>query len=448
MRKRLPVVLIVCGAFFLGLMAQKIGRLWDGARAESPKPTTAATDGVQKDAAATLSQQAVNKQLRAISTLRYVAGSRDATGPTGVTLHDRDRSEKGINLVSSLCNNQDGSKIWPLARLMDMDGNTLHTWTFDAFSGPDADDEVAWQSPHLFENGDLLVNSQSLGVVRLRADSTVVWRFPEGGCHHDLDVSPDGSIYVLSGQNREYRFQTFEHINKKAHVRDDLIIVLSEDWEKIKEVSLLDAFHNSDYDAFLFASEDESWDTARDLFHSNRVQVLDGSLEHVLPAFKANNVLISIRNFNTIAVVDMQQEKVEWVLTGMAARQHYPSLLENGNILIFDNFDSRQGNQEFSKVVEIEPRSQQTVWSYRGDPGNGFFSVTRGMAQRLSNGNTLIVESNDGRVFEVTPDNSIVWNYINHDRVVDEHGRHTSAIPHFRRYASNFPIGWATANSD
>jgi hypothetical protein len=37
--------------------------------------------------------------------------------------------------------------------------------------------------------------------------------------------------------------------------------------------------------------------------------------------------------------------------------------------------------------------------------------MTRGSAQRLTNGNTLITHSHGGRVLEVTPDNRIVWLY-------------------------------------
>jgi len=33
-------------------------------------------------------------------------------------------------------------------------------------------------------------------------------------------------------------------------------------------------------------------------------------------------------------------------------------------------------------------------------------------AQRLPNGNTLITEGSDGRIFEVTPQHALVWEYI------------------------------------
>ena len=35
-----------------------------------------------------------------------------------------------------------------------------------------------------------------------------------------------------------------------------------------------------------------------------------------------------------------------------------------------------------------------------------------GGVQRLANGNTLICESLHGRVFEVTPEGEIVWDYV------------------------------------
>jgi len=51
------------------------------------------------------------------------------------------------------------------------------------------------------------------------------------------------------------------------------------------------------------------------------------------------------------------------------------------------------------------------AWEY-SDPG-GFFSNIMSGAQRLESGNTLVCEATSGRLFEVTPDGTTVWNYIN-----------------------------------
>ena len=44
---------------------------------------------------------------------------------------------------------------------------------------------------------------------------------------------------------------------------------------------------------------------------------------------------------------------------------------------------------------------------------DSFFSLLRGGNQRLPNGNTIITESDQGRVFEVTKDGKIVWEFYN-----------------------------------
>ena len=41
-----------------------------------------------------------------------------------------------------------------------------------------------------------------------------------------------------------------------------------------------------------------------------------------------------------------------------------------------------------------------------------FFSPYMGSVQRLWNGNTLICESAFGRLFEVTPDGDVVWEFV------------------------------------
>jgi hypothetical protein len=51
------------------------------------------------------------------------------------------------------------------------------------------------------------------------------------------------------------------------------------------------------------------------------------------------------------------------------------------------------------------------VWSYQA-PGRFFASNISGM-QRLPNGNMLITEGTTGRVFEVTTEGTIVWEYLN-----------------------------------
>jgi len=66
-----------------------------------------------------------------------------------------------------------------------------------------------------------------------------------------------------------------------------------------------------------------------------------------------------------------------------------------------------------SSIIELDPLKMEIIWEYTGDEDNLFFSLAFGSCQRLPNGNTLITESDRGRVFEVSPESKIVWEYIN-----------------------------------
>ena len=102
-----------------------------------------------------------------------------------------------------------------------------------------------------------------------------------------------------------------------------------------------------------------------------------------------------------------------------------------GNILIFSNGDEFEGRRlDHSAIVEITPpvagygyaRSEgagsrygpaQPAWTYTAANPGDFLSYRISGAQRLPNGNTLIVSGLQGVIFEVTPAGATVWRYVN-----------------------------------
>jgi hypothetical protein len=174
-----------------------------------------------------------------------------------------------------------------------------------------------------------------------------------------------------------------------------------------------------------------------DVLHTNTLEILAGRLQTVSQAFRPGNVLISASYANAIGVVDMDSEQVVWALAGPWHRQHQPTVLENGNMLIFDN----NGSHGFSKVIEFNPFTLEIPWSYEGDAENGFGAPALGSAIRLPNGNTLITESTAGRAFEVAPDNRIVWEFMNPERA-GENGELVAVIPEMVRIDQDFDMTW------
>ena len=71
-----------------------------------------------------------------------------------------------------------------------------------------------------------------------------------------------------------------------------------------------------------------------------------------------------------------------------------------------------------SKVIEVDPKTDEVVWSYAGSPPAQFFSGHISGATRLPNGAALlggglVCEGTSGRLFEVTRSGEVVWEWWN-----------------------------------
>jgi hypothetical protein len=127
------------------------------------------------------------------------------------------------------------------------------------------------------------------------------------------------------------------------------------------------------------------------------------------------NILLSCRNTSTVMIINRKTGDIEWKLgPPPLSGQHAPYLLENGHVLLFDNGPHRLDETfPYSRVLEIDPATNAIAWKFQESVPQAFFSDRISNAVRLPNGNTLINEGVFGRFFEVTPDGSVVWEYVN-----------------------------------
>ncbi len=372
-------------------------------------------------------QRQMMERLRAIG---YVAGSVE-TDRRGVTVHSRREAFSGLNFYAS--------GHGPEAVLMDMDGKILHRWRL-AFEDvwPDAKKDRRklgakwWRRVHLFENGDLLAIFEGLGVIKVDKASNLIWA-RKNGAHHDLEVMPGGDIYVLT---REPKLVPWVHETEPT--LEDFLSILDRDGNDKRRISILEAFHRSPYKDYVFQGVKKTGDVT----HTNTVHVLDGSIAGRVPAFGKGNVLTSMNALGVLAVLDLESETLTWAHKSPPHGQHDPIILENGNLLVFDNH--RENGR--SIVVELSPADLRTIWAYEGTPEQPFYSRTCGTAQRLANGNTLITESDGGRAFEVTPDQRIVWEYFTPHRAGDQ-GQYIATLAEVLRLPADFPVGWLRARA-
>jgi hypothetical protein len=367
------------------------------------------------------------REIDRLSTIGYLGGHYEPPATTGLTIHDPERAWGGYNLYTS--------GHFPGAVLMDMEGNVLHTWEcafLKAFPGRadilEPDRSNRWRCVHLFENGDVLGIYEGLGLVRLDKDSNVIWSH-QGHEHHDMKVDDDGRIFVLSREAHLVQW-----LNQRDPILEDFITILDSDGSVLRRFSLLTALKKSRFTNILKSS---GMERKGDIFHTNAVEILDGSLASKIPAFKKGNILTSFRQLDTIAVIDVELEEVVWTQFGLWLAQHDPTPLPNGNLMVFDN----RGHNKVSKVVEYDPTNMEVAWMYAGDNEHPFFTGAGGANQRLPNGNTLITESDYGRAFEVTPAGEIVWEYLNPARA-GKTGGLIATIFEMTRLPEDSPFDW------
>lgn len=316
-------------------------------------------------------------------------------GQSGVIKYDKEKSFYGYNLYTDDVTN---------AYLMDMTGRVIHIWRFPPQKG-------LWEYVRLLNRGDIIALCVGKYLVKLDRNSKVIWE-RKMGANHDIEVLEDGTFLVPAYKppvlynGRRVIFDAIFHVSKDGNI-------LSEWWtykylNKLQKLHLPSALDKKENTKFK-AKKDTS--AIYGYYHLNTIQTLpDTPLGKKDKRFQKGNWLICLRNEDLICILDKNTKKILWSWgPGELDWPHTPTMLDNGNILIFDN----RKHGLYSRVIEINPISGKILWQYKANPPEKFFSEFRGSNQRLPNGNTLITESENGRVFEVTANGEIVWEFIN-----------------------------------
>jgi hypothetical protein len=335
------------------------------------------------------------------------------------------------------------------ARLLAMNGDVLHEWhlPYDEITAPEArthpdypESWLYWRPARLFPNGDLIAivdacgsTPEGLALIKIDRQSRLIWAY-RAPVHHDFDIDEAGNIYVLDQQIRQRRPQQLWALDEP--MLDESLIVLSRDGEEIRRVSILDAFARSSYRDIVNRLAPGNVSRWGDYLHNNNVELVTAELAPAFPFLKAGQVILSMRQLDTIAALDLEREEIVWAIRGSWHRQHDPDLLANGNILLFDNKgDWARGGR--SRVLQIDPTTSEIVWTWPSSKGGELWSSYRADQQMLPNGNVLINEFVQGRLVEVTSGGEVVWEFISPFRDEQNHDRVARIM-----FAERYPRNW------
>ena len=380
--------------------------------------------------------------------------------PTGTTIYEPARAWNGYTVLSPLQTQA--------VLVIDMNGNVVKRWEGlnNSAGGPA---RVLPGGILISASGARPPNQESLELVQQDFDGKVIWQFS----HNEQIKTREGSTIWSARQHHDWQRESLPagyyspesapvvegtstliltHTNRlqprvaDVMLEDDRLVEVSWKGDVLWEWVASDHIDELGFapDARKAIKAAQSFNKARgsfDWLHINSAHYVGPNrwFDQGDMRFAPNNVIISSREASLLAVVG-RDGKIVWRLgpdfseskelraIRQVIGQHHAHIIPKGlpgagNLLVFDNGGSSgygfaspiapDGVGAFarstSRVVEINPVTLELVWSYTNPR---FFSTNISSAQRLPNGNTLITAGAGGRMFEVTTEGAIVWEYM------------------------------------
>jgi hypothetical protein len=358
--------------------------------------------------------------------------------------------------------------------LIDYTGAVNHTWESDFLPGAG----VRWLG-----NGTILrtiktglsgYGGSGGGIQKVLWDGTIAWdfRYDSNGylSHHDIMPLSNGNVLMIAWETKTRTEAIEAGRNPDTFLGEDFmpshIIEVNQTGPKSGDIvwewhvwdHLIQDYDSSQENYGVVGDHPELIDInygpdiiKSDWLHSNSIDYNE----------KFDQILLSVRNFNEIWVIDHSTTTEEaarhtggnsgkggdilyrWgnpqtYRAGASSNQKFfsqhdatwikPGCPGEENILVFNNGLNRPGEQ-YSSVDEIVPPvnnngeyylgpgslygPEGTIWSYSGNPPRSLYARGISGAQRLKDGDTLICDGVAGKFFDVTPGGTTVWDYVN-----------------------------------
>jgi hypothetical protein len=315
--------------------------------------------------------------------------------------------------------------------LVDENGRIVHGWHAENFKPGYA---------QLLKNGHLLVRGQEMVETKVGAyqaagkadiliemdwDGNFIWRWEHPSFHHDMCRLQNGNTLVITWDlcdpeiakqvkggmapekeklikgNPEHMDFILGGLGVGGRPRDLSGYLSDTVYEITPSGDVVNAWHAW-----------EHCDLEKDVMcaHEFPYEWTHGNSIKYCPEGK---VLISYREISLVMMIKWPEGDVLWRWGGdhLISHPHDATLTPEGNVLVFDN-GTHHPVTPHSRVIEVDMKSDKIVWQYVPHVVFSFFSGHVGGCERLPDGNTLICEGQSGRLFEVTKDSKVCWEWI------------------------------------
>ena len=271
----------------------------------------------------------------------------------------------------------------------------------------------------LLESGNFIGIGTGTGY-EFDINGTIVFETPSDyGAHHHF-IKKDSSYFLIDAIDELNACPSNcpDNLPEEIYWQGDRFVEIDSNGELLWEWSTFDYIDLNDYNPLYLDRLSNSYptDSSMDWTHSNSI------------FYDNQNIFVSIRNLSRIIKIDYNTKELVWHIgdvnfmdeiyfnnTIEFSGQHSVEVLDNGNILFFDNHSHLE--PEVSRCIEFSyselDDSVHVLWEYILP---NLFTGSRGECNRLPNGNTLINVGRTGNLIEVNNSDEIVW----HLKMIDD----------------------------
>ena len=382
--------------------------------------------------------------------------------------------------------------------LIDNEGRLVHQWssgylpTMIAYLLPDGN---LLRASAIEASGSPLTGGFQL----FTWDGDLLWEYYAGTQHHDIEALPNGNVLIISNDRRtaaqaiaagrnpaliegsNIRSLSLQEIQQTGPTSGSVV------WEWKAWDHLIQDFDPSKPNYGEISSNSQridlnfTQDGGPDWLHTNSV-AYHADLDQIVVSNRSTHEIWIIDHSTTSeeaatesggnsgrggallyrwgnpAAYGMGDSTDQRLFAQHDARWIAEGLDGAGHLLVFNNGLGRP-DSSYSSVDEIitpvdteglytytpgtsfEP--ENAVWSFAAMTDFSYYSPRYGGGQRLPNGNTLICSATEGRFFEITPDTSIIWLYVNPvavDGILNQGDLpEQNEVGRANRYAVDFP---------
>lgn len=254
--------------------------------------------------------------------------------------------------------------------------------------------------PYLLKDSSIIVSWGSL--IKINKSSKIVWvnKFP---FDHSIESENDSTIWVCANFPRNK--------NQGNQIDNYLISINSNNGEIIYKKSLIDLLIENGYTYLL-----EIGHYHYDPIHLNDIQPALKDSKY----WKKGDLLISIRDRNTVFLFRPSTNKITWLKTGPWFKQHDCDFVNENEIMIFGNdaIDMLKNNEPSLKsynhnniyLYNFENSTIDTPYS-RILNKLQIQTLTQGRCDILPNGDMFIDDTNAGKLYILNKD-SLKLTYI------------------------------------